>query len=208
MEEMYEALRLFGELAHSNEFMYKTRLKPGEMIAFSNRRILHGRSEIVSSKNSSRWLQGAYVDLDEVYSKQRCLVGINNDGEELFHWFMSQSNCISGYTKAFWSGVTTLELAKAVSWSIDSNITGLYHVTNNHKISKYELLKLFQKFTNKNIEIKPIEGIDIDRSFVDTRRLLNYKIPSYEKMISDMVNIIINNRSLYSQYKVESIDKK
>ena len=82
MEEMYEALRLFGELAHSNEFMYKTRLKPGEMIAFSNRRILHGRSEIVSSKNSSRWLQGAYVDLDEVYSKQRCLVGINNDGEE------------------------------------------------------------------------------------------------------------------------------
>ena len=52
------------------------------MIAFSNRRILHGRSEIVSSKNSSRWLQGAYVDLDEVYSKQRCLVGINNDGEE------------------------------------------------------------------------------------------------------------------------------
>ena len=121
---------------------------------------------------------------------------------------MSQSKSISGYTKAFWSGVTTLELAKAVRWAIDNNITGLYHVTNNDIISKYELLKLFKKFTNKNIEIKPIEGIDINRSFVDTRRLLNYKIPSYEKMISDMVNNINKNRSLYSQYMVGKIDKK
>ncbi len=78
MEELYEAMQKFGELAHSNEFLYQTRLKPGEMIAFSNKRILHGRSEIVSINNSSRWLQGAYVDLDEVYSKQRVLMAAAN----------------------------------------------------------------------------------------------------------------------------------
>ncbi len=215
--------------ADPEDAIYLNSYIPQKLAKFSNEnnsKLIHISTDCVFSGDK----KNPYIETDEkdgrsIYSRTKSLgevidkknltlrtsvVGpeFNNDGEELFHWFMSQSNCISGYTKAFWSGVTTLELAKAVSWSIDSNITGLYHVTNNHKISKYELLKLFQKFTNKNIEIKPIEGIDIDRSFVDTRRLLNYKIPSYEKMISDMVNIIINNRSLYSQYKVESIDKK
>ena len=51
------------------------------------------------------------------------------DGEELFNWFMSQKGEINGYTNAMWSGVTTLELAKAVKWSIEYNITGLYHIS-------------------------------------------------------------------------------
>jgi len=133
---------------------------------------------------------------------------LNDNGEELFHWFMKQSDCISGYTKAIWSGITTLELAKTVKLAIDNELTGLYHVTNNKKISKYDLLKLFQKFTKKNIEIKKVDGIDIDRSFIDTRLLLNYEIPSYEQMIFDMVSIIANNKDLYSQYRIENFDKK
>jgi len=126
----------------------------------------------------------------------------------LFHWFMGQSGEISGYTKAIWSGVTTTELAKAVKWSIDHHITGLYHVTNNSSISKYDLLKLFQKYTKKDINIKSFSGKDIDKSFIDTRLLMDYEIPSYDQMISDMVSLIANNRPLYSQYKVGIFDKE
>ena len=133
---------------------------------------------------------------------------LKNDGEELFHWFMGQSGEISGYTKAIWSGVTTTELAKAVKWSIDHHITGLYHVTNNSSISKYDLLQLFQKYTKKDINIKPLIGKDVNKSFIDTRLLMDYEIPSYDQMISDMVSLIANNRPLYSQYKVGIFDKK
>jgi dTDP-4-dehydrorhamnose reductase len=133
---------------------------------------------------------------------------LKNDGEELFHWFMNQSGEISGYTKAIWSGVTTTELAKAVKWSIDHHITGLYHVTNNSSISKYDLLQLFQKYTKKDINIKPFSGKDANKSFIDTRLLMDYKIPSYDQMISDMVSLIANNRPLYSQYKVGIFDKE
>ena len=129
------------------------------------------------------------------------------DGEELFHWFMKQENEINGFTKSIWSGVTTLELAKAVKWSIQNNITGLYHVTNNSSINKYELLNLFKKYTKKNINIKKIDGRDVDKSFIDTRLLMNYKIPSYEKMIADMVDLISKDRKLYSQYMVKAIGK-
>ena len=133
---------------------------------------------------------------------------LKNDGEELFHWFMGQSGEISGYTKAIWSGVTTTELAKAVKWSIDHHITGLYHVTNNSSISKYDLLQLFQKYTKKDINIKPLIGKDVNKSFIDTRLLMDYEIPSYDQMISDMVSLIANNRPLYSQYKVWSFDQE
>ena len=127
---------------------------------------------------------------------------LNNSGTSLFHWFMDQTGTISGYTDVFWSGVTTLELAKAVNWAIDHNITGLYHVTNNTRISKNDLLKLFKKYTNKDIEILPSSGKNIDKSFLDTRHLINYQIPSYEKMISDMVELILTDKELYSQYKI------
>ena len=115
---------------------------------------------------------------------------------------MNQQGDITGFTRAIWSGVTTLELAKAIKRSIDSDITGLYHVTNNSSINKYELLKLFQKYVKKDIDTKPVDGKNVDKSFIDTRLLMNYKIPSYDEMISDMVSLIVNNRALYSQYKI------
>jgi len=133
---------------------------------------------------------------------------LKNDGEQLFHWFMSQSREITGYKKAIWSGVTSIELAKAVKWSIDKNITGLYHITNNSSISKYNLLKLFKKYTKKNIIIKSSESRNIDKSFIDTRLLIDYEIPSYERMVSDMVDLVSKNRSLYSQYKIGNFDEE
>jgi dTDP-4-dehydrorhamnose reductase len=133
---------------------------------------------------------------------------LKTDGEELFHWFMNQQGDISGFTKAIWSGVTTIELAKAVKWSIDNDITGLYHVTNNTSINKHELLKLFQKHTKKDVNIKPVDGNNVDKSFVDTRLLMNYQIPSYDEMITEMVEMMIVNKSLYSQYEVENFGKE
>ena len=136
--------------------------------------------------------------------KRQSVVGpeLKSDGEELFHWFMNQSGHISGYTRANWSGVTTLELAKAVEWSINEEITGLYHITNNTSISKNDLLELFKKHTKKDIEITPVKGSNIDKSFVDTRKLINYKIPTYDEMILEMVDYIYRNRLLYSQYQI------
>ena len=168
--------------------------------------------------------KGPYVEQDEkdgrgIYAKTKGLGEVVNDkhltlrtsvvgpelkcdGEELFHWFMNETGDIRGYTDSIWSGVTTLELAKAVKWALDCQITGLYHVTNNAPISKFELLSLFQKHTKKNIGIVPVPGKRVDKSFVDTRLLIDYKIPSYDQMVVDMISLIANNRKLYSQYKV------
>ena len=186
-----------------------------------NAKLIHISTDCVFSGDKKE----PYVETDEkdgrgVYAKTKGLGEIVNDkhltlrtsvvgpelksdGEELFHWFMNQSDSISGFTKAIWSGVTTIELAKAVKWSIDNDITGLCHITNNSSISKYELLKLFQKYTKKDIDIKPVDGKNVDKSFIDTRLLMKYQIPPYEQMISDMVKDLTNNKSLYHNYNIE-----
>ena len=148
-----------------------------------NSKLIHISTDCVFSGNKG----SAYIETDEkdgkdIYAKTKGLgevvndkhltlrtsvIGpeLKNDGEELFHWFMSQSKSISGFTQAIWSGVTTIELARAVKWSIDNKITGLYHITNNSTISKHDLLQLFQKYTKKDIDIKPVDGNNVDKVY-------------------------------------------
>ena len=182
-------------------------------------KLIHISTDCVFSGDKGGYIESDVKDGKGVYSQTKILGEIEDDsnltlrtsiigpelkdnGEGLFHWFMNQQGDITGFTRAIWSGVTTLELAKAIKRSIDSDITGLYHVTNNSSINKYELLKLFQKYVKKDIDTKPVDGKNVDKSFIDTRLLMNYKIPSYDEMISDMVSLIVNNRALYSQYKI------
>ena len=188
-------------------------------------KLIHISTDCVFSGDKGGYIETDVKDGKGVYSQTKKLGEIEDDanltlrtsiigpelkdnGEGLFHWFMNQQGDISGFTKAIWSGVTTIELAKAVKWSIDHHITGLYHVTNNSSISKYDLLELFQKYTKKDINIEPFDGKNVDKNFIDTRLLMNYEIPSYDQMISNMVDLIANNRELYSQYKVESFGKE
>ena len=65
-------------------------------------------------------LMQSLKDLGEIMNKNHLtlrtsVIGpeLKRDGEELFHWFMSQTGEVNGFTKAIWSGVTTLILAKA-----------------------------------------------------------------------------------------------
>ena len=185
-----------------------------------NAKLIHMSTDCVfSGMKKSAYLETDERDGKDTYAKTKALgevisenhltirtsvVGpeIINGTESLFHWFMNQSGVIEGFTKAIWSGVTTIELAKAIKWFIDNNTTGLYHLTNGIPISKYDLLHLFKNHTNKHIEISKVDGIDSNKSFIDTRKEINYLLPTYNQMISDMVTLIKNNRTLYGHYNL------
>ena len=187
-----------------------------------NSKLIHISTDCVfSGVKGVSYLEHDFKDGKDTYAKSKGLgEGINEnhltlrtsvigpelkaDGEELFHWFMSQSGEIKGFTKAIWSGVTTLMLAKVVAWAIEDEITGLYHVTNNSSIDKFSLLSLLKKHTKKNISIIPTEGIIINKSFIDTRDELDFTIPSYDVMIKDLVHMMDQNKVLYKQYYLNS----
>ena len=92
---------------------------------------------------------------------------LKSSGKGLFQWFITQDSDVQGYTNSIWSGVTTIELAKAIKWAIEFEIAGLYHITNGDSINKHDLLKLFKKYSKSNINITPIDGKYQDKSFID-----------------------------------------
>lgn len=127
---------------------------------------------------------------------------MNEKGIGLFNWFMKQEGQINGYTKALWTGVTTLTLAKAMEQALKENLTGLYNLVNNENISKYELLKLFNKYMkDSSLEILPNDNLSLNKSLVNTRTDFSFKVPSYEEMVIDMKDWIDNHEEIYPHYK-------
>ena len=124
---------------------------------------------------------------------------LKKDGKGLLHWIFNQNGKIKGYDKAIWGGITTLELSKVIEHCITYNIKGLYHVTNGESISKYDLLNLVKReFKLKKIEIIQDSSIIYNRSLISERSDINYKFPSYDKMISELNLFYSFNKDLYS----------
>jgi dTDP-4-dehydrorhamnose reductase len=128
---------------------------------------------------------------------------LNAQGVGLFHWFMQQSAPVQGYARVDWSGVTTLELARFVWMLRDAELTGLYHLTNNEKISKLELLRLFDAHRAHPIEISPAEEPVSDKSLRSTREAPGgYTVPSYARMVDEQAEWIAAHAELYPAYEV------
>ena len=126
---------------------------------------------------------------------------INPKGIGLMNWFMQQSGTINGYTKAMWTGQTTLQLAKTMEAAAKEKAHGLYNTVPDHSISKYNLLRLFNHYLRGDkVTINPIEGINADKSLKRTRYEFNYIIPDYETMIAELAEWTIKHKKMYPHY--------
>ena len=73
----YLAYRHWGEVIERDELKVIFQLVPGEIIIFDNTRVMHARTAF--SDKGKRHLQGAYTDLDGLYSLLNILENRNND---------------------------------------------------------------------------------------------------------------------------------
>jgi gamma-butyrobetaine dioxygenase len=72
MEDFYRALATFWRLLRDRRFQLRPRLEAGEMLAFDNRRVLHGRDPF-TPQTGRRHFQGCYIDRDNIESRLRLL---------------------------------------------------------------------------------------------------------------------------------------
>ena len=99
-------------------------------------------------------------------------------GIGLFHWFMNQEGVVEGYKNVIWSGVTTLQLAKAIEADIAKQETGLYHLVNNQTINKHDLLNLFNRVCrSRPVEIRENRSVVSDRSVLNTQKDPAFPVP-------------------------------
>jgi len=184
----------------------------------NNSKLIHISTDCVFSGKRGDYKEDDFRDGNGFYAQSKALGEVINDkdlnlrtsiigpelknGIGLFHWFMHQKGEIKGYTQTYWSGVTSIELAKIVHAAIEQEIVGLYHISNNNKISKYNLLKTIQTvFRTNDISISPADNFKIDKSLINTRNDFNYQIPDYQQMIDEMKHWMHKHKDIYHYYK-------
>jgi dTDP-4-dehydrorhamnose reductase len=167
-----------------------------------NAKLIHISTDCVFSGSKGSYLEDDFRDADDLYGRSKAIgeifdaphctlrtsiIGpeLKENGTGLFHWFMQQTGEIKGYTKVYWNGVTTLELAKAIEKAIANDLKGLLHVTNGKKISKFDLLNLLNQFKTKQLQIIPFDDYESDKSLKSSDKF-DFEVPEFEKMIAEI----------------------
>uniref|UniRef100_A0A8C6T1M4 gamma-butyrobetaine dioxygenase n=1 Tax=Neogobius melanostomus TaxID=47308 RepID=A0A8C6T1M4_9GOBI len=73
VQPFYRALRALEDMMNREENMATLRMEPGDIMTFDNWRLLHARTAFVSHLDRPRFLEGCYLDWDEVMSRLRIL---------------------------------------------------------------------------------------------------------------------------------------
>ena len=191
-----------------------------EVTEGTDTQVIHMSTDCVFSGKRGEYTESDFRDGETFYDRSKALgelednknitlrnsiVGpdINPNGIGLLNWFMKQSGEINGYTKAMWTGQTTLQLAKTMEVAAKEKAHGLFNTVPNHSISKYELLKLFNHYLRDDmIIINPIEGINADKSLKRTRFEFDYLIPDYEIMVAELAAWLREHREMYLHYNI------
>lgn len=107
----------------------------------------------------------------------------------LFNWFLNQEGVVPGYENVIWSGVTSLALADALKHAMLHRTKGLLHLVNNQNISKGNLLELIhQCFPNNNRQVFLTPVPVSNKSLLNSRKDVPYKVPIYNLMLVQLRN--------------------
>lgn len=191
-----------------------------ETTSGTSTQVIHMSTDCVFSGRKGHYTEDDFRDGETFYDRSKALgeledgknitlrnsiVGpdINPSGIGLLNWFMQQEGVIKGYTKAMWTGQTTLQLAKTMERAAEERAHGLYNTVPDESISKYSLLCLFNKYMRGGeLEIQAVEGINADKSLKRTRYEFDYVIPDYETMVSELSDWMRSHKSMYPHYKL------
>jgi dTDP-4-dehydrorhamnose reductase len=169
-------------------------------------RLIHVSTDCVFSGRKGSYLESDLSDAEDLYGKSK-FIGELHDlphaitlrtsiiGHELgssyalVDWFLAQQGSVKGFSHAIFSGLPTVELARVMKDFVvpRPQLSGLYHVAAE-PISKLDLLQLVAAQYGKQIEIRPDDGLVIDRSLDGSRfyEATDYVAPKWPVLIGNM----------------------
>lgn len=168
-------------------------------------RVVHISTDCVFSGKHGRYNETGTPDAMDLYGRSKLLGELYGPnaitlrtsiiGHEhathhgLLEWFLAQADRVDGFSKAIFSGLPTVELARVIHEFVlpNSELSGLYHVAAE-PISKLELLRLIAEIYVVPTTIVPSERVVIDRSLDGSRFNVatNYRPPAWRTLIAEM----------------------
>lgn len=177
-----------------------------QLCALSGARLIHVSTDCVFSGTKGGYLETDTSDAEDLYGKSKYIGELHdephaitlrtsiighelNSDHSLVDWFLKQQGSVRGFTRAIFSGLPTVELARVMKDFVlpHPQLNGLYHVAAE-PIAKSDLLALIARQYEKTIDIHPDAKLVIDRSLNSDRftHATGYKAPSWPQLIELM----------------------
>lgn len=184
-----------------------------------NTRLIHLSTDCVFSGDRGHYKVDDPKDAKDNYGKTKALgevvesgaitirmsiIGpeIKDNGRGLFHWFMTTEEVrVSGYTNAIWNGLTTLELARFINYTIHQNpVAGIHQIAAPKPVTKYHLLQeLRETFKRPTLVQQGWASKDVNKvlcPMVDC----HYDVPSLKNMLAQLKEWMDSHPELYKDY--------
>lgn len=176
-----------------------------KLCSIAGARLIHISTDCVFDGADGNYSECARPNTDDLYGRSKLLGEVVSDnaitlrtsiiGRELnsahslIDWFLNQDGRVRGFTRAIFSGLPTVELARVIRDFVlpDPSLAGLFHVSAQ-PISKYDLLRVVADVYEKAIEIAPDENVVIDRSLDSSRfrQATGYNPPAWPQLVRAM----------------------
>ncbi len=175
------------------------------MCAAIGARLVHMSTDCVFSGKRGNYSETDTPDPEDVYGRSKLIGEVGGAGcitlrtsiigreltrkASLIEWFLAQKGTVKGFTKAIYTGFSTIEMARIIESVLlhHKDLCGVYNVSSA-PIDKHRLLGLVKQFFRLETQILPDDSFVCDRSLNSDlfRRATGYIAPSWEQMIEEM----------------------
>lgn len=203
---------LIKQVASSNEVLEVIPINTilphtlAQMTKACDARLILVSTDCVFSGKKGSYTEADLADCGDLYGQSKLLGEVSNEkhvltirtsiighelrgGHSLVSWFLNQKGSTTGYAKAIYSGLPTIELARIIRELILPNpkLSGLYHIASE-PISKFDLLALIAKIYRKKIALTKSNAPKINRSLNCERfqKVTGYRPKSWQTLVEEM----------------------
>ena len=174
--------------------------------AAADARLIHVSTDCVFSGSRGAYRETDVPDARDLYGRSKLLGEVVRAGcvtlrtsmvgreigssHGLVEWFRSRrGDMVPGFTRARFSGLTTLELSRVIARIIESHtdLTGLWHVAGE-PIAKYDLLSMMNDRFGLGSTLEADDSFICDRT-LDASRFMNatgYRPPTWPEMVAEL----------------------
>jgi len=168
-------------------------------------RLIHVSTDCVFSGRTGNYNEDDIPDPLDLYGRSKLLgevagsgsltlrtsiIGLEQSREDsLVEWFLRQDDVVPGWTRAFYSGLTTSAFSRLVARILEEcpGLDGLWHVSAA-PISKHDLLVLLRDALGRHVQIRPDDSVAMNR-VLDSGRFrahTGYEPPDWTLMIDEL----------------------
>jgi dTDP-4-dehydrorhamnose reductase len=169
-------------------------------------RLIHISTDCVFSGLRGSYSEDDVPEASDLYGRSKLLGEVTGPGcitlrtsiiglelkrrKSLIEWYLAARGPIPGYTRAIYSGLTTIELARVIRLLIERfrDCEGLYHVVAE-PISKYEILRQLTGILGRtDVSVVPEDSFVCDRSMRGERfeKATGYRAPSWDQLLREL----------------------